>query len=71
MYACKPHWFVLPKPIRSEIWRTYKAGLSLDHPERLQVLRDARAFYSEHAKEAGAKKAAEEAKRTAQGALPI
>jgi len=26
MLMCKPHWFKVPKPLRDEIWRTYKAG---------------------------------------------
>jgi hypothetical protein len=23
---CRDHWFALPKPIRDEIWRTYRKG---------------------------------------------
>lgn len=24
MFACKKHWFELPRPIRDEIWRAYR-----------------------------------------------
>lgn len=24
MFACRSHWFSLPKPIRDEIWRAYR-----------------------------------------------
>lgn len=24
MYACKAHWFSLPKPIRDDIWSAYR-----------------------------------------------
>lgn len=26
MWGCKKHWFTLPKRMRDEIWRTYRAG---------------------------------------------
>ena len=26
MWGCRAHWFTLPKPIRDEIWRTYRPG---------------------------------------------
>lgn len=26
MFMCKRHWFMLPKLMRDEIWRTYRAG---------------------------------------------
>jgi hypothetical protein len=26
MLACRPHWFSLPKPLRDEIWATYRPG---------------------------------------------
>jgi hypothetical protein len=26
MFMCRRHWFMLPKPMRDEIWRTYRQG---------------------------------------------
>lgn len=26
MWGCKKHWFMLPKRLRDEIWRTYRPG---------------------------------------------
>lgn len=26
MWGCRKHWFLLPKPIRDEIWRAYRPG---------------------------------------------
>lgn len=26
MFMCKRHWFMLPKAMRNEIWRTYRKG---------------------------------------------
>lgn len=26
MFACKPHWFALRKPLRDAIWREYRSG---------------------------------------------
>lgn len=26
MFMCKRHWFTLPKRLRDDIWRTYRAG---------------------------------------------
>lgn len=25
-FACRTHWFQIPKPLRDEIWSAYKAG---------------------------------------------
>lgn len=30
MFACKPHWFALPKKIRDAIWREYRPGQEND-----------------------------------------
>lgn len=29
MYACKPHWFSLPKRIRDKIWTGYRSNIQL------------------------------------------
>lgn len=26
MWGCRPHWFTIPKVLRTRIWRTYKPG---------------------------------------------
>lgn len=26
MFACKRHWYMVPKPIRDQIWQTYRVG---------------------------------------------
>ena len=26
MWGCRRHWFMVPKPIRDRIWRSYRAG---------------------------------------------
>lgn len=26
MWGCMKHWFILPKRLRDEVWRTYRAG---------------------------------------------
>ncbi len=26
MFACRPHWFALPKQLRDAIWATYRDG---------------------------------------------
>lgn len=31
MYACKKHWFSLPKKIRDRIWRGYRGDSTLWH----------------------------------------
>ena len=30
MWGCKPHWFALPRAIRSRIWRAYRPGQEQD-----------------------------------------
>lgn len=34
MFACKPHWFMLPKDIRSEIWSAFERRLGPGGVER-------------------------------------
>lgn len=26
MWGCRKHWYMVPKPIRDRIWRTYRVG---------------------------------------------
>lgn len=37
MFACKPHWFEIPKDIRNEIWATWRR---LTSPHRSSVASD-------------------------------
>lgn len=30
MWGCKKHWFMLPRNLRNEIWRTYQPGQEVD-----------------------------------------
>lgn len=30
MFACRAHWFSLPKPIRDSIWSAYRPGQERD-----------------------------------------
>ena len=30
LFACREHWFVLPKPLRDRIWATYRPGQERD-----------------------------------------
>lgn len=38
MFACKPHWFALPKPIRDAIWQEYREGQEDDKRPSLRYL---------------------------------
>ena len=30
MLMCRRHWFMVPKPLREEVWRTYRPGQEID-----------------------------------------
>lgn len=36
-YACRQHWFQLPKPIRDDIWRGYRYDSALWHKADTQA----------------------------------
>jgi hypothetical protein len=39
MWGCRKHWFMVPKPIRDRIWRTYRVGQCDDmNPSREYLL---------------------------------
>lgn len=47
MFACKAHWFKLPKPIRDRIWATYRPGQEVTKdpsPAYLEAAMAARAW---------------------------
>lgn len=31
MFACKSHWFLLPKQVRDDIWDAHRAGTASEH----------------------------------------
>lgn len=41
-FLCRPHWFALPKPLRDEVWRTWKAYRSARSSEAMAAYRAAR-----------------------------
>ncbi|MBB5987399.1 hypothetical protein [Sphingobium lignivorans] len=45
-FMCRPHWFGLPKPLRDEVWRTWRIIESATHrrAEPEQRLADIRAY---------------------------
>ncbi len=38
MFACKPHWFALPKKVRDAIWREYRTGQEIDKQPSLRYM---------------------------------
>lgn len=51
MFACKPDWFFLPKPLRDAIWHAYVYGQESrkdPSPEYLTAARAAIDYYREH-----------------------
>jgi hypothetical protein len=53
MFACRPHWRSLPKPIRDEVWRAYQedGALSEAHMAAMEAA-------TAHLEEAAARAAA-------------
>jgi len=43
MWGCKEHWFALPPPIRTKIWRAYRMGQEIDGCPSREYLEAARA----------------------------
>jgi hypothetical protein len=49
MFACRPHWFMLPAPLRAAIWRAYRPGQEITKdpsPAYLAAARAAIDFYN-------------------------
>ena len=46
MWGCRTHWFLIPKPLRDAIWRTYRpgqeegGGVSTDYFEAAAAVQD-------------------------------
>jgi len=43
MWGCKGHWYTLPPPIRTAIWRTYRPGQEVAGTPSLEYIRAAQA----------------------------
>jgi hypothetical protein len=47
MFACRPHWYQLPKKVRDDIWAT--VGLPLSDTDRREAIGAAIAVYGDAA----------------------
>jgi hypothetical protein len=50
LFACKGHWYALPKPMRDAIWATYRPGQEIDKlpsPEYLTAAGAAAVYLAE------------------------
>lgn len=45
MFACRVHWFALPKAFRDWIWATYKPGQEITKNPSMEYLNAARAAH--------------------------
>ena len=43
MFMCRRHWFMVPKPLRAEIWHAYRPGQEIDKKPSRSYLNLARA----------------------------
>lgn len=43
MSMCKRHWFMVPKPLRKEVWRTYRKGQEITKDPSPEYLAAAKA----------------------------
>jgi hypothetical protein len=45
-FACRQHWFALPKAMQRRIWRAYRDGSLAEHVDAME---EARAWLESHA----------------------
>jgi len=43
MWGCKKHWFMLPKELRDQIWKTFEPGQEVDCSPSREYVQAARA----------------------------
>ena len=43
VWGCKPHWYALPKEIRTAIWRTFRPGQEVTQTPSREYIAAARA----------------------------
>lgn len=48
MFACRSHWYSLPKPIRNDIWRAYADGEGIHSDELAEAHGRARIWWAEN-----------------------
>ena len=51
LWGCKFHWFLLPKELRSKIWRAYRSGQEITKtpsPEYIAVAREVQEWIREN-----------------------
>lgn len=44
LFCCPVHWWKIPKPMRDEIWRTYRNGDGIFESDYLQACENAEAY---------------------------
>lgn len=42
MWGCREHWFKLPKQLRDQIWKTYRAGQEITKTPSLEYIATAK-----------------------------
>jgi len=53
MSMCKPHWYMVPKPLRKEVWRTYRKGQEVTKDPSREYLAAAKAAIAAVAEKEG------------------
>jgi hypothetical protein len=51
LFACRKHWFAIPKPLRDAIWREYRPGQEITKDpsrEYVEVARQVREWIERH-----------------------
>ena len=41
MLMCRPHWFMVPKPLRDDVWDAYSGGAGAGSVEHVDAIRAA------------------------------
>jgi hypothetical protein len=43
LLCCKPHWFMIPKPLRQRVWKAYRKGQEINKDPTPEYLAAAKA----------------------------
>jgi hypothetical protein len=38
MLMCRPHWFMVPKPLRDDVWNAWAGGMGAGSPEHRDAI---------------------------------
>jgi hypothetical protein len=38
MLMCRPHWFMVPKPLRDDVWNAYAGGMGAGSEEHTDAI---------------------------------